>query len=67
MRLTKSSDVVFTVNDIAGRQLINTSYGNQAPGQHIISLSADQFTAGVYFYTFNVNGNSITKKMVITE
>ncbi len=65
--LTKSSDVVFSVCDIAGRELINTSYKNAAPGQHVISLNANEFTSGVYFYTFKVNGNAVTKKMVITE
>jgi hypothetical protein len=65
--LTKSSDVVFTVSDMTGRTLINNTYSNSTPGQHVISLSASEFTPGVYFYTFNVNGSSVTKKMIITE
>jgi len=65
--VTKSSDVVFTVFDMMGRKLVNNTFAEVAPGQHTISLSANQFTPGVYFYTFNVNGKSVTKKMVITE
>ena len=65
--LTKSSDVAFSVCDITGRELINNSYNNAAPGQHVISLNANEFTPGIYFYTFKVNGNAVTKKMVITE
>jgi len=65
--LTKSSDVVFTVSDITGRTLINNTYSNSTPGQHVISLSATEFTPGVYFYTFDVNGTTVTKKMIITE
>ncbi|MGP8216063.1 MAG: T9SS type A sorting domain-containing protein [Bacteroidia bacterium] len=65
--LTKSSDVVFSVCDITGREIIKNTYSEVTAGQHIISLSANQFTPGIYFYTFNVNGKAVTKKMVITE
>ncbi len=65
--VTKSSDVVFNVYDMTGRKLVDNTYSNVASGQHTISLTANQFTPGIYFYTFNVNGKSVTKKMVITE
>lgn len=65
--VTRSSDVVFNVYDMTGRKLVDNTYSNVASGQHTISLSANQFTPGIYFYTFNVNGKSVTKKMVITE
>jgi len=65
--VTKSSDVVFSVYDMTGRELVNNTYTTVAPGQHVISLAANQFTPGVYFYTFNVNGVKATKKMVITQ
>jgi hypothetical protein len=65
--ITRSSDVIFTVYDITGRKLINNTYTEVTPGEHEISLGANQFTPGVYFYTFNVNGNVVTKKMVVTQ
>jgi len=65
--VTKSSDVTFSVYDMEGRKLMVNNYNDVTPGQHVITLSANQFAAGVYFYTFNVNGNTVTKKMVITE
>jgi hypothetical protein len=65
--LTKSSDVTFSVYDMTGRVLINNVYTNSGAGDHTITLSANTFSPGVYFYTFNVNGNKVTKKMVITE
>jgi hypothetical protein len=65
--LTKESDVVFSVYDMTGRKLVENTYGNVSGGQHVISLSANQFTPGVYFYTFKANGNIVTKRMVITE
>jgi hypothetical protein len=65
--VTKSSDVVFNVYDLTGRKIMGNTYSEVAPGQHVINISANQFTPGVYFYTFNVNGKSVTKRMVITE
>jgi hypothetical protein len=65
--LDKSSDVSFNVYDMTGRKLISNSYSEAAPGQHVITLNANQFTPGVYFYTFDVNGSTVTKKMIITE
>ncbi len=65
--LTKSSKVEFAVYDLAGRELINNKYSTVAPGQHIINLEANQFSPGIYLYTFNVNGALLTKKMVITR
>lgn len=65
--LTKASNVTFTIYDMTGRIINTTNYGSVAPGQYQINLSANTFSPGVYFYTFNVNGSTVTKKMVITE
>jgi len=65
--LTKSSEVTFSVYDMTGRTIATNNYGSVAPGQHVINLSANTFTPGIYFYTFNVNGSTVTKKMVITQ
>jgi hypothetical protein len=65
--ITKPSDIVFNVYDMAGRKLIANTYSKVNPGSHQITLDANQFTPGIYFYTFDVNGKSVTKKMVITE
>jgi hypothetical protein len=63
--LIKPSDVVFTVNDITGRELVNNKYTMVSPGKHQITLDATKFKAGVYFYSFNINGTTETRKMVI--
>jgi len=65
--LVKASDVTFSVYDLTGRELINNSYSTVAPGKHAITLEANQFTPGIYFYTFNVGGTAVTRKMVITQ
>ena len=63
--LTKSSDVVFSVYDLTGRELMNNNLSTVAAGKHVININANQFSPGVYLYTFNVNGNLVTKRMVI--
>lgn len=65
--LTKSSNVEFSVYDMAGRKVMANTYTEVTPGQHTIKLGANEFSPGIYFYSFNVNGNVVTKKMVITE
>jgi Secretion system C-terminal sorting domain len=65
--LTKASAVIFTVYDVTGRVITTNNYGNVAAGKYNINLSANTFSPGIYFYSFNVNGSVVTKKMVITE
>ncbi len=65
--IMKQSDIVFTVYDVTGRKMMNNEYSEIAPGKHTINLEASQFGPGIYFYTFNINGTTETKKMVISE
>jgi hypothetical protein len=65
--LKNASNVEFRVYDMAGRELLNDNYGMLPQGSHSISLDASLLGPGIYFYTFNVNGASVTRKMVITQ
>jgi hypothetical protein len=65
--LVASSNVLFTVNDLTGRELMNKLFASQEPGKYVITLEANQFAPGIYFYTFIVNGSSVTKKMVVGQ
>lgn len=65
--LINTSDVSFEVYDMTGRIIVNNTYYNASPGQHIINLNANTLSPGIYFYTFKVEGSEVTKKMVITE
>lgn len=60
-QLAKDAKVAtFTVTDITGR-LVFTQNIETTKGVHSISLS--NFNTGVYFYTVNIDGHTITKKM----
>jgi hypothetical protein len=65
--LKSISDVDFSVSDITGRKLLDNKYNKVAPGQYSINFSSEQFLPGVYFYSFEVNGASVTRKMVISK
>lgn len=65
--VTKSSDVTFSICDITGRVIMNNNLNQVAPGEHVININANTFSPGVYFYTFDVNGSKVTRKMIITK
>ncbi len=62
---TKQADINFKVSDITGREILSQNYGRTQPGTHSISLDGTALNAGVYFYTINASGTTVTKKMVV--
>ncbi len=61
----KPSRVAVKIYDLTGRlvmQLPETSY---TAGSYIIPLKAQSLTKGMYTYTFIVNGNTISNKMIV--
>lgn len=57
-----SKDVIFTITDISGR-IVSSSKESGVVGSH--SINVELLNAGVYFYTLNVDGNTVTKKMIV--
>ncbi len=60
-------NVALEVYDITGQLIESVDQGSRAAGQHTIDLNTANYAAGVYFYTLNVDGVKVTKKMVISE
>jgi hypothetical protein len=63
----KASAVSFNVFDVTGKQVMNIEEGSRGAGQYNIELDATEFTTGLYYYSLTVNGQKLTRKMVITE
>ncbi len=61
------SSVVLEVYDVTGQLVQTVDQGNRAAGAHQVELNTANYAAGVYFYTLNVDGMKVTKKMVIAE
>lgn len=61
-QLIKDANMVtLTVTDVMGR-IVSSEKVNANTGTHTVKLSS--YAAGVYYYTLNVDGNTITKKMI---
>jgi hypothetical protein len=57
----EATSAVFTVTDVMGR-VISTEKADASKGTHTITLG--NHSAGVYYYSLNVDGNVTTKKMI---
>lgn len=60
--LTKSAkSVSFLITDVTGRVISNQTVANTV-GIHSVNIG--DLSAGVYYYSLNVDGNVVTKKMI---
>lgn len=62
-----SVPVTFTVTDLSGKVVMSENYGKVMNGPHSITLNANQFESGVYYYTLTAGASTSTRKMVITK
>ncbi len=57
-----ANNVLFSVTDITGR-IISSEKVNSATGTHSVKLG--NYAAGMYYYSLNVDGKVISKKMIV--
>ena len=55
---------IFNTKGELVKKLVNKK---QSAGIHTVNFNASNFNSGMYFYTLEANGISITKKMVLTK
>ena len=66
--LTSNSNVVITVSDIMGREIVRFNEGSKAANSvNRVALNTANINNGTYFYTINANGIKETKKLVINK
>lgn len=66
--LNNNGNVVITVADIMGREVIRMNQGNQsANSTKNVTVNTSNLSNGTYFYTINVNGVKQTNKLVINK
>ena len=58
---TDAKSVMFTVTDVMGR-VVSSEKAASTIGTHTVNIGS--FSAGVYYYSLNVDGKVITKKMI---
>ena len=65
--LPHESPVILEVFDVLGRKIETLVDGNQAPGPHSVVWDADYVSTGMYFYRFQADNYSETRRMSIIK
>ena len=65
--LKESAEINLTVLDVLGREIQTLAEGKLGLGVHEYQFDASQLPKGIYLVRFEMNGQSITKKVVHTE
>lgn len=62
--LKNDAEVSVVITDLAGRTVATVPASKMNAGEQTISIDGTNFVAGIYNYTLNVNGETITKRIV---
>ncbi len=65
INLEKAANVSIEVINITGQKVYTNNYGKMGAGSHTVSISSNNLSSGVYFYTVVAGNTSVTKKMII--
>ncbi|NND77572.1 MAG: T9SS type A sorting domain-containing protein [Flavobacteriales bacterium] len=65
--LVNAETVLFEVYDLTGKVVMNINEGRKAAGRHSIVVSNEDLNSGIYYYSIIIDGDRLTKKMVITK
>jgi hypothetical protein len=65
--LTQPSQVEIIVSDLTGKIVFQENIENTSVGANTFELNTKNFAAGTYSYTFIVNGESLTRKMMVVR
>ena len=65
--LEATAQVSLAVYDLSGRKVATLVDGTVETGSHSVVFDASQLSSGVYFYTLNAEGQSMTRKMVLVK
>lgn len=65
--LTEAAYVTVSFTDITGKVVKTMTPGNLTAGTYSLNVDGSDMAEGVYFYTFTVGDNKITKQMVVSK
>ena len=65
LNLNQRADVTLQVTSVVGHQVISKDLGTLAAGTAQVVVDVRNLASGVYFCTLNVDGQKITKKMIV--
>ncbi len=65
--IANAGNVQLEVYDVTGQLVETVDQGTQLAGRHQIDLNTANYAAGVYYYSLNVDGVKVTRRMVVTK
>lgn len=65
LNLNNNSNVIMEVYSVDGKLVTSNNYDNLPSGENQIIFKANGLKSGIYFYTFKINGEKISGKMII--
>jgi hypothetical protein len=65
--LEKSSNVSFTLTDVAGREVQKIEQGNRSQGNHSLTLNTQSLCGGVYVINMHADGTHLKTRLMVTK
>jgi tetratricopeptide (TPR) repeat protein len=65
--LANAADVKLSVYNISGQLVSQLANGTMNVGVHAVDFDGSKLNSGIYYYTLEVDGTAMTKKMVLTK
>ncbi|MBN2661962.1 MAG: T9SS type A sorting domain-containing protein [Tannerellaceae bacterium] len=65
--LAETADVKLSVYNISGQLVSQLTSGVRQAGVHKVDFDGSRLNSGIYYYTLEVDGKAMTKKMVLTK
>jgi nitrous oxidase accessory protein NosD len=65
--LAKTVDVKLSIYNISGQLVSHLASGTMNAGVHAVDFNGSRLNSGVYYYTLEVDGKAMTKRMVLTK
>lgn len=65
--LTGRTEVKLSVYNIGGQLVSELAGGVMEAGYHTVEFDAGKLNSGIYYYTLEADGKTVTKKMVLTK
>ena len=65
--LNEEANVTVTFTDVTGKVVKTITPGAQAAGTYTLNIDGADMAEGVYFYTFTIGDNKVTKQMVVSK
>lgn len=65
LTLDKQAKVGLKIYDLTGRLVMQLPDRSYTAGSYVVPVNAENLTRGMYTYTFVINGNTISNKMIV--